>query len=67
MVSFLLSMKKEYPEFYKVNSRTIFKKGKESDVVDNIDDIYSEEEEAEEERKTEDIQEEKNVEDLLNN
>lgn len=69
MVSFLLSMKKEYPEFYKVNSKSIFmnKKGKENDLVDNIDDIYSEEE-VEEEGKDENIQEEKNVEeDLLNN
>ena len=43
------------------------KKGKENDLVDNIDDIYSEEE-VEEEGKDENIQEEKNVEeDLLNN
>ena len=51
-------MKKEYPEFYKVNSKAIFNPGKSSSNIVDLDDIYDEEEPEEtqkEEQAEEDI------------
>lgn len=54
-------MKKEYPEFYKVNSKALFNPGKSRSNIVDLDDIYDEEEPEEIQK-----EEEQGEEDILN-